>query len=490
MRATGATPPWPWWLAWLGASLVGGAAITGVALARLEEAFLTDARIAHRLLSQQAVQHEAVLNMLALLQPEAPAQVPAARLPALYPQLLRVLHRTGDAPWPEGPRAVLAATEAVSRQQGHAASGPLMAGPEHTWLVLGRGDNAHALQLDVRAMVPRTEWPWTDGGPVHAQLVAGDRQVVLADGRHTNTLHRWAFQKVLAAPSQPYTLVASRSVGWVDLPWWGLLAWVLACAGATAWAQQQVAQRRAHRRAQALLRLGQTSRLNTLGELAAGLAHELNQPLTAVVANTQAANRLLAEDPVDWPTARHAMDQAVAQAKRAAAVLGRLRASLARSSGDTPPPDRPVALAQVVGKVLELLEPECQQLGVVPGLEGPRGLAMTTDAVALEQILHNLLTNALHALGEVPANERVLRIAWAPTPSGATIAVMDTGPGVPPDQVDQLFQPFFTTKAQGLGLGLSLCATLATALGGRLAHQPHPSRGSVFTLTLSPQDTP
>jgi nitrogen-specific signal transduction histidine kinase len=120
-------------------------------------------------------------------------------------------------------------------------------------------------------------------------------------------------------------VVLERDVGWSELPWATMLAWVAASAAALAALRTLLRQRVAARRAEELLRLGQVARLNQLGELAAGMAHELNQPLTALLANTQAAQRLLGDEEPDLDMARHAMSQAVAQARRASAVVGRLR---------------------------------------------------------------------------------------------------------------------------------------------------------------------
>jgi len=142
----------------------------------------------------------------------------------------------------------------------------------------------------------------------------------------------WSFSaaKVLASDSQPFSITAGRTVPWTELPWWPLAAWGAAVATVLAAARALARQREQRCRAEELLRLGQVGRLNSLGELAAGLAHELNQPLTAVLASTQAAARLLAQEPPELETARAAMTQAAQQARRAAEVVGRLRRSIER----------------------------------------------------------------------------------------------------------------------------------------------------------------
>ncbi|HEX5697564.1 MAG TPA: ATP-binding protein, partial [Rhodoferax sp.] len=281
---------------------------------------------------------------------------------------------------------------------------------------------------------------------------------------------------------QPFEVVAIRQVGWLELPWLAMTLWAVAVAAAlAAWSAWQ-RQRSARRRAEALLRVGQVARLNTLGELAAGMAHELNQPLTASLANTQAAKRLLQNDPGELPTALQAMDQAVAQARRAAEVLGRLRRTV-----EQPAPaasDQAVDLAQAVRSALDLLEPECQRRGVVATVQVDRPAVVLAERVALEQIVHNLITNALQALDAVPASERRLAIHIGAASGMGVLRVVDTGPGIAPDTLPHVFEPFFTTREGGLGLGLSLCETLVSGMGGQLSAQANVPRGAIFVLSL------
>jgi C4-dicarboxylate-specific signal transduction histidine kinase len=333
-------------------------------------------------------------------------------------------------------------------------------------------------------MVPWSEWPMTpDTSPVQMALVQGDTRFMLQPGRVAPGGWQYAFSKHLAAESQPFDVVARRSIGWGELPWWQMLAWAAlvaaAMAGAT-WLQRQAAARR---RAEELLRLGQVTRLNALGELAAGMAHELNQPLTALLANTQAARRLLADDPPDIATSRDAMGQAVEQARRASDVVGRLRRAVERP--DLAGQLRPVDLQEAVRNALYLLEPEYRRRGVDPLLEaGTSGVQVMADPVALEQIVHNLLMNALQALEQMPAGERRLSLSVARDNTHGLLSVQDSGPGIAADVLPRVFEPFFSTRSGGLGLGLSLCETLASGMGGSLSAANAAARGAVFRLTL------
>jgi C4-dicarboxylate-specific signal transduction histidine kinase len=223
-------------------------------------------------------------------------------------------------------------------------------------------------------------------------------------------------------------------------------------------------------------------RLNTLGELAAGMAHELNQPLTAVLANTQAAQRLLADDPPEIATARGAMSQAAAQARRAAEVVGRLRRVVERPEAAGQP--QAVDLGEAVRRALYLLEPEFRRRGVVPVQEGPQNLMVQADPVALDQIVHNLMLNALQALEQVDASQRRLVLSLSTHGDRAELAVADSGPGIPPEVLPRLFEPFFSPRAGGLGLGLSLCESLARGMGGSITAANAPAGGATFRLRL------
>jgi C4-dicarboxylate-specific signal transduction histidine kinase len=261
---------------------------------------------------------------------------------------------------------------------------------------------------------------------------------------------------------------------------WTLAVTLLLAGGGTAWRQ-----RAEQRRARELLRLGQIGRLNALGELAAGIAHELNQPLTAVLASTGAAQRLLADDEPDLRTARQAMDQATQQARRAADVLSRLRRLIERPEAGAPMQALRVA-PRLVG-ALDLLETDLRRLGVRPTVDcQPPALAVQAEPVAFEQIVHNLLSNALQALERVPAGERRLEITARVDGDHVCITVRDSGPGIAPEVLPRLFEPFFTTRppGRGLGLGLSLCETLTLGMGGALTGGNASSRGAEFRLEL------
>jgi signal transduction histidine kinase len=318
---------------------------------------------------------------------------------------------------------------------------------------------------------------------VRAVLVVDAHTLVLQPGapeaqQPAGLTPGFTFAKVLATPSQPFELRLQRATGPAQWPWGWLLVWAAACAGAVAalWAVRRA--RDARRRNAELVRMAQTARLSTLGEMAAGMAHELNQPLAAVLASTQAAQRLLqhnepaaprelGESDHDLPAVRQALGLAAAQARRASDVLNRLRRLAQDPTRGTVP--QHVDLRALCGQMLHLLGPELQRRGINASVIGSVP-ALWADPVMLEQIVHNLVINAMQALEGVATPLPTISLVLQTMPDRAQVLlrVRDNGPGFAPEQLGRVFEPFFSTRASGLGLGLPLCETLAQALGGSL----------------------
>lgn len=478
-----------WWLlAWVVLALGGSAVLIRMELAQQREVFDTNARIAHRLLSQRVVQHDAVLATLALLALGDGTNRGEERLASVYPQIVSVQRRDGLAAWPGTQHNAL---DAESRRLGRAVLVDTDLAKGHYRVLLGAQPSSYLLTIDVRSMVPWSEWPMvpqTDS--MRLTLEYGEQAIVLQQGSAAASA-RWGWdfsaRKILAAESQPLALQARRHVAWADLPWGRIAAWFLLCALLIKAVHAGVRQRDERYRAQELLRLGQVARLNTLGELAAGMAHELNQPLTAVLANTQAASRLLAEEEPELTTVRQAMQQAVGQARRASEVVGRMR-SLVEQPGQGGVP-QPLVLQEVARRALHLLEPEFAQRHVAPLVQAPGApIVVMAEPVALDQIVHNLLMNALQAMERTPAGARGVAVTLSADAAQGCLAVRDNGPGIPVDVLPHVFEPFFTTREGGLGLGLSLCETLAGAMGGAIAAHNRTPAGAEFVLSLPLQN--
>ena len=478
----------PWIAAWLAVAVMGSMLIARAELAHLRESFEVDARIIHRLLSQRASQHDAVLATLGLLQSRSAEAERERRLSSVYPQVINVEKHAPGTPWPNSANApALNAAEDASRAASRPVLGPVDFQQGRYWLLLASSPESYALQIDARAMVPWSEWPFSNQGRDSAVRVTLDhagQSLPLQAGRLFDARWRFNFRKQLATESQPFDVVVTRCVSWAELPWWWLIAWVLGTAALLAALATLLHQRRERARAQELLRLGKVARLNTLGELSAGMAHELNQPLTAVLANTQAALRLLKESPPEIHTAQTAMQRASEQARRASDVLTRLRRTVERP--DAHAERVRVRLTEVVRDALYLLEPQCREHRVTTEIVSDRDVEVLADPVALEQVIHNLATNALHALEQTDANERRLTFTISQTETYGELRIADNGPGIAPDALPRLFEPFFSTRgdAGGLGLGLSVCESLITNMDGHISAHNRSPHGAEFMVTL------
>lgn len=233
-------------------------------------------------------------------------------------------------------------------------------------------------------------------------------------------------------------------------------------------------------RAENELLLQHLSRLNTVSELATGIAHEMNQPLAAIMSFNQAAMRLLAEDEPDIERASEALAEAVSQTRRAAGILDRLRAFVGRRGLQF----EPVAINQVVVNALTLLSSKVSASGVRVSLCTEPCPPVRADALQLEQVMVNLVRNAVEAMQSIPVEERLLQVSTRAVAGRVHVHVTDSGPGVPEAVRQQLFTRFFTTKADGMGLGLSISRTILEAAGGDLTCNNAEGAGACFHFSL------
>ena len=228
--------------------------------------------------------------------------------------------------------------------------------------------------------------------------------------------------------------------------------------------------------------LAHLSRVTMLGELSGSLAHELNQPLTAILSNAQAAQRFLAHDNADLNEVRDILKDIVDEDKRAGEVIRRLRLLLKKGEVQ----HQPFNLNEVVREVLKLVRSDLVNQGVAVHTElAPALPEVNADRVQLQQVLLNLVMNACDAMAGGPAggHKLIIRTELAGD-EGIRVSVADRGVGLAPDNLEKVFEPFFTTKVQGMGLGLSVCRTIITAHGGRLWGVNNPERGATFHFTL------
>ncbi|MGF7006714.1 sensor histidine kinase [Aminobacter sp. BE322] len=224
-------------------------------------------------------------------------------------------------------------------------------------------------------------------------------------------------------------------------------------------------------------RLAHASRVNAMGELASGIAHELTQPLTALLSRSQAALRLARADKPDMAMISGALDVNVREAKRAGEMLKRMRDYASNKAPERARQDLNAIVAEVVA--LTRADLERRQVTLVLELGQPAPHAVV-DAIEMEQVLHNLIRNAAEAVGA----GGTVTVATGAAGREAKLVVSDDGPGIAAEVLPKLFTPFFTTKADGMGLGLSLCASLVERVDGRIEVENVAPRGARFTISL------
>ena len=228
--------------------------------------------------------------------------------------------------------------------------------------------------------------------------------------------------------------------------------------------------------------LARMARVTTVGELTVSIAHEVNQPLGAVVINAEAALHWLADNPPNLSEAREALQRIMRDGNRAGEVVARIRSLLKND----PPAKTRFSLGDMIGEIVALTraEAERRQVSVQTRLE-PNLPSLTADRVQLQQVLMNLVMNSLDALADVANRPRILIISAGMDSAGfVRISVQDTGIGIDPQRMKDVFEPFHTTKANGLGLGLSISRSIIEAHGGHLHAMPNDGPGVTFQFTL------
>lgn len=218
-----------------------------------------------------------------------------------------------------------------------------------------------------------------------------------------------------------------------------------------------------------------------LGEISGSLAHELNQPLTAILSNAQAALRFLERDPPDLGEVRESLIHIVESDKGASEIIRRLREMLRKEKAD----HERLEMNEVVHDVLRLLDSDFMNRNVAVTLDLEGGLpCIRGDRVQLQQVLLNLVINACDAMSDLGAG-RTLRVrTQAVSGPAVEVSVSDIGRGIPPNDLERIFMPFVTSKEEGVGLGLAICGTIIRTHRGRLWATNNPSRGATLHFEL------
>jgi two-component system, LuxR family, sensor kinase FixL len=239
-------------------------------------------------------------------------------------------------------------------------------------------------------------------------------------------------------------------------------------------------QQRVARRLQDLqTELLHASRLSVMGQMASAMAHEMNQPLTAIINYLEATRHLIESAPGSTGRIADLLQRAVAQAERAGDVIRRLRQFVTKGETER----RPENLNQLVEEALALALVGARQSGVRVTLNLDRTLPpVLADGVQIQQVVLNLVRNAVEAMED--SERRELNLTTRSQADTAEITVADTGPGIAPALAERLFEPFVTTKHTGMGLGLSICRDIVDSHHGRLTSAPRPEGGTVFRVVL------
>ncbi|EKN3443509.1 sensor histidine kinase [Yersinia enterocolitica] len=401
-----------------------------------------DFRTIHRELSQQLAQQQAIL-FLAL----EPSQL--VQLQRHFPQLVAINQTPADQSKP-------------GQLTLHLQDGDYR---------LANSYSGSGLQVNAQKLLQVVGLP-----PHFDRLVLRYQQHQLAILGHSAPESFWQWQKPLGEGAQSFTLIGHATPVWRDLPWFtALLLSLIIAAALYSWHRWQLlAQHRLH--AEQRAKFADQARLNAMGEIATGIAHELNQPLTATLTYNQTALRLL--PPQDEKVAP-LLVASVEQIKRIAALLDRLRTLLSRGQINL----QPVVVADIWRRVNVLLSQEIAAANVKIINMIPANLpTLQSDPLWLEQVFHNLLSNAIQAIQHTPIPTVTFTVNI--TAKQWVIQIEDNGPGLTHQQLDSLFTPFYTTRESGLGLGLTLCETLVQRMGGDIKAGNNEHGGACFTLTF------
>lgn len=480
---------------WIGLAIAATSILVAVRSLALEGELRSEMADIARAASQRADQHDAHLTALSALAVATGADREdlfldvAATIRRFYPRIEAI-----DLV-PLGPGDVITTRPGLPdgiaaeiRDAARASDGALVlrAATDGRYLLVKRSPNTDearfglALTIDAERLLAADAPFWSTASSWLSVLLPGGQRLLGED-----RVDEPQEEVVFGSASQPLVLQAGIAPGATDLlPLRILGPMLIVLTLIYALAQAGMAQVIRARRAEGVARLSadeaklaHAARVNALGEMASGIAHELTQPLTAILSQAQAGARIAQGESA--PRSGDGFASIVAQSKRAARILARLRdwtrpqAAIAED----------VALGDVVQNVLALMQRDIQAADVVidDDLKATGTTVVHLDRIALEQIIFNLLRNALDALTDRDGG----RIAIRARPDGTAVVVdiIDNGPGVPEAIRDRVFDPFVTARGDGTGLGLALCQRLAERMGGGLTLEPSET-GAVFRLRV------
>lgn len=503
----GGRSAWRWLAGWAAASLIAAAGATYWHVLALDRAMQAEGQTLHRVISQRADQHDALLTSIgAIVRVPGPLRsdlvaVLADSVQRFYPRVRtiavveigaepKVLFSTHpDDTINPAPGAV--AARLAAEPPGRSVVLPGAAGAGFYHVVKRAGSEPLALVLTVDAAKLIEAEPGMAATPIG--LKTEDGMAIIAPPAGPAAVPRSGpvlrFDKTLGSQSQPLVLSLTRGLGLAETVPFGKIAALAAAFGLVAWLGNRVmterrkaeaARRRANLSADEA-RLAQATRVNAMGELASGIAHELAQPIAAILSQSQAGARLIRSEPLDRQAVIQALEANARLAKRAGAILDRLRDYVRPGA----PERRPAEAGELIGHVVALIRADVAGRGVLL-VVGPvvADATVLVEPIAVEQALHNLIRNATEAVEALAPERRRVEVSAALAGGSVEIAVEDLGPGLAPELAQRLFEPFRSTKPNGMGLGLALSQRLIEANGGRIAGANRPEGGARFTIAL------
>ena len=232
---------------------------------------------------------------------------------------------------------------------------------------------------------------------------------------------------------------------------------------------------------EAQLALEHANRVETVGQLAASIAHEVNQPIAATIVNAETAQRFLARLPPDLEEAGAAIDSCIKDTRRAAEIISRIRALVKK----TPERKEDLKINEAISEVIEFTRSEITKNGVeLRTMLGETLPTIQGDRVQLQQVMLNLIMNAIEAMSQMTQGRRELVISSRSEADRILVAVRDSGHGLPESALEQAFEAFYTTKSNGLGMGLPICRSIVEAHGGKLWASANAPTGAAFQFTV------
>jgi len=469
---------------------------------RIDAEFEAEARTIHRILSQRADQHDAHLTSLAAVVSDTDHTSSTTRAIAdavlrFYPRItaievvvLQPTARTVFTTRETGldPGSIKAVADiAQGLQPGQTTI--LSERPEAEYALVKRVPSGAVVMTIDALRLSESDGVLGKGTVLTLKAPAGQEIARLSpDGASEGSLPALRFEKALGSRSQPLGVLVQRQMFLIEvLPAAGVILALGATGLATLLGMLVLIERRKAREARERAAfheqdavLARAAKVNTLGEMASGIAHELTQPLTAILSQSQAGLRM-AQDRKTPEEIVRVLEANARGAKRAGDILARLRDYIASK----PPEAEPVGLNGLVRNVAEFAKADLEQRRVQLTLElssdKPRAMI---DRVSVEQVVHNLLRNAVDAVQELPEPRRTIRITTGVAQNSAFVAVRDAGEGISSENLPRIFEPFFTTKGGGMGLGLPLCERLVEGFGGQVTAANDPQGGAVFTIRL------